>query len=617
MKARTLEAIRQEHEARRDAHARAHAALDAKAGRLGLLQLGAFLALVVFGVSAWSRGDAWLGWLAAASVVVFVGLRLVQARLLVRRDEAEARRDVHVRHLLRLDGRASELPASGSAPPGHPYAVDIDLVGAGSLQQRIDVTHTRRGEALLSAWLCAPADRDTIRERQRAVRELAFGAEETEVSHGAAEALRESLEAYAGPSERLDGAPFLAFTQRAPLVGLPLVVAMHALPLLLAGLFVASELGLVPSAAWLAVLGVQVVVSFAFKRRCVDAFQLVAARRGYAEAFARMLSLVETTPFAAPLLARIRERVHLEGRPPSKYMARLDRWAGLAEFHTQFPIHFFVDLFVLWDLNVLWRLERWNADVGRGLEDAFEAIGELEALASFAALLAGDPDAIMPELADDAVPLQADGLAHPLLPTDRRVANDLVMPAAQGAALVVTGSNMAGKSTLLRAVGANLALALAGGPVVARRFAFSPVRLRASMRVDDSLQRGASYFHAELEKLRSVVADADAEPPIFFLLDELLRGTNARARHLGARAILQHLLRHGASGLAATHDVALAELEEETSGRVVNVHFTDVMEGDEMIFDYRLRPGVVRTSNALRLLQLAGIELDQVDDRIA
>jgi DNA mismatch repair ATPase MutS len=170
---------------------------------------------------------------------------------------------------------------------------------------------------------------------------------------------------------------------------------------------------------------------------------------------------------------------------------------------------------------------------------------------------------------------------------------------------------MAGKSTLLRSVGLNIALALAGGPVVARRFQLSAVRLRASMRIDDSLQRGASYFHAELTKLRTVVFESEAEPPLFFLLDELLRGTNAKARHLGARAVLAHLLDHGACGIAATHDIALAALADERP-HVENVHFTDVMLDDEMVFDYRLREGVVRTSNALRLLEMAGIQIADV-----
>ncbi len=174
---------------------------------------------------------------------------------------------------------------------------------------------------------------------------------------------------------------------------------------------------------------------------------------------------------------------------------------------------------------------------------------------------------------------------------------------------------MAGKSTLLRSVGLNIALAFAGGPVIAERMRISPLRLRASMRIDDSLQRGASYFHAELGKLRSVVEDAEDSPPIFFLLDELLRGTNARARHVGARAVLRHLLDRDANGITATHDIALSRLEEEHPQSVRNVHFTDVMKDGEMLFDYQLRDGVVKTSNALRLLQMAGVEVE-VDDQL-
>jgi DNA mismatch repair ATPase MutS len=174
---------------------------------------------------------------------------------------------------------------------------------------------------------------------------------------------------------------------------------------------------------------------------------------------------------------------------------------------------------------------------------------------------------------------------------------------------------MAGKSTLLRAVGVNVALALAGGPVCAESMRVPRVRLRASMRAEDSLEAHASYFHAELQKLRTVVEQAEAEPPVLFLLDELLRGTNARARHLGARAVLLHLLKRSALGLVATHDVALSVLEREHPGQIHNVHFTDVIEDGEMRFDFRLREGVVRTSNALRLLAMAGIEVD-ADDQL-
>jgi DNA mismatch repair ATPase MutS len=246
--------------------------------------------------------------------------------------------------------------------------------------------------------------------------------------------------------------------------------------------------------------------------------------------------------------------------------------------------------------------------VGGRLSDWFLALAELEALCAFAALAELDPDATMPELCDERTPLTAAGLAHPLLLPGARVANDLTLR-GPGTALVVTGSNMAGKSTLLRSLGQNVALALAGAPVIAEAMRVPRVRLRASMRADDSLEAGSSYFHAELSKLKRVIDHAEQAPPVLFLLDELLRGTNARARHVGAKAVLLHLLARSGTGLCATHDVELAGLGQTDPAHIENVHFTDVMIGGEMRFDYRLRPGIVRTSNALRLLAMAGVEV--------
>ncbi|MBJ73742.1 MAG: DNA mismatch repair protein MutS [Sandaracinus sp.] len=603
---------RAEHTRREKRWADEVARLEGSASRLSLGRLVLFLVVIVLAGTGFSQDDALSLGGAGLATAAFFALVLLHGRTLAARDRAEAHRAVHARHLKRLDGAWTELPPSGKAPPGHAYAGDIDLLGAGSLAQRIDVTHTVRGEATLGAWLGGPADDATLRARQEAVRELAADLD-----------FREHLEAAAGRvggEGKLDPSPFLSFTAREPFVlGSPLAILIHVSPLVVLGLWIAGGIGALPGWAWLAALGAQSLLALGLASRAVDAFQLIAARRGYVEAFQSMLVQVERARFESPLLRRLQERLSIgEGeraRPPSAYMARLDRWAGFAEFHTQFPIHFVVNLATLYDLHVLLRLERWNADVGQGLDDAFTALGELEALASLATLLHGDPDARLPELVAEPVPFEAEALAHPLLAPGERVANDVRMPAAEGAALIVTGSNMAGKSTLLRAVGLNVALALAGGPVVAKRLRLARVRLRASMRVDDSLQQGASYFHAELTKLRSVVEGADEAPPLFFLLDELLRGTNARARHVGARAILEHLLARRACGLAATHDIALAKLADEHPGRVENVHFTDVMRDGEMIFDYRLQPGVVKTSNALRLLEMAGIEVE-VDDAL-
>jgi DNA mismatch repair ATPase MutS len=297
-------------------------------------------------------------------------------------------------------------------------------------------------------------------------------------------------------------------------------------------------------------------------------------------------------------------------------MRRLHGWVSASELRRQFLFHVIANPFVLWDLHVLRGLERWNRDVGSHTASWFETVGELEALASLATLLDGDATTTMPEIVASDAPFVARALAHPLLPPGSRVPNDVVLR-GPGTVLIVTGSNMAGKSTLLRAVGVNVALALAGGPVCAAHLRVPRVRLRASMRAEDSLQRGASYFHAELNKLRNVIENVETSPPILFLLDELLRGTNAKARHIGGRAVVLHLLARGGMGLVATHDVALGRLADEFPAKAENAHFTDVVVGGEMRFDYRLRPGVVRTSNALRLLALAGVDVPPDDADLA
>lgn len=601
------EPILQRHQKREREHAAVADALDARATTLSLGRLLLFVAALVLVGAGYSAADWLLLGPGLGTVVLFFALVFLHARTEAARDEARARAEVHARHQLRAGARFLELPVPETrAVPDHPYAADIDLTGPGSLVQRIDVSRTVLGERALVALLSRPVDRETIAARQEAVAELAEDLD-----------FRESLEAFGARAHgkgKLDPAPFLAFTKKERVVGGALVAIIHLLPLAVAGALVAGGLGLVPGYLWLILFGVQTLLALAMAGRAIDVFQLVAARRGYVEAIQRMLVLADEEKLEATPLKALQERLRIGGQRPREYMARLDRWAGFAEFYTQFPLHFFVNIATLYDLHVLFRLERWNREVGAGLEDAFAALGDLEAMNSLATLAAIDPSATFPTVHEEPTPLQAEGLAHPLLAPDVRVANDVAFP-TPSSALIVTGSNMAGKSTLLRSVGLNIALALAGGPVVAERFELSPVRLRASMRIDDSLQRGASYFHAELTKLRTVVGEADAEPPIFFLLDELLRGTNARARHIGARAVLTHLLDRGASGLAATHDVALADLEKSYPGRIANVHFTDVMRDGEMLFDYELREGVVRTSNALRLLQMAGVEVE-VDDHV-
>jgi DNA mismatch repair ATPase MutS len=291
-------------------------------------------------------------------------------------------------------------------------------------------------------------------------------------------------------------------------------------------------------------------------------------------------------------------------------MAALERIVGFVDARHNEVFRFVIGPLLMWDVHCAVALSRWRARAGRRVRRWLEVIGDTEALASLAAFAFEHPGFGWPE--PSAVPLlEASGLAHPLIPADRRVGNDVHLPEA-GRALVVTGSNMSGKSTLLRTIGINAVLAFAGAPVCARSMRIGPMRIATSMRVQDSLSQGVSHFYAEILRLKRIVdwaaqRDADA---VLFLLDEILHGTNSRERVRGASAVVRDLLAHGAMGVVSTHDLGITALERHLPGRVHNAHFEEQVDGTDMTFDYLLRPGIVQSSNALRLMRAVGIPVD-------
>jgi hypothetical protein len=601
-----LDAILQTHAKLRDRFAAEAEQLESKGARLSLLRLITFLAVVVLLGGAFLDRSGLLFGLGLAALVGFFVAVAAHGRTIAAQERAQYRRDTHIRHISRAGLGWTRFPSKGDAivPRDHAYAWDIDLVGQGSLFQRIDVTHTHLGEQTLVTWLAAASDIATARARQVAVLELRDQLE-----------LRRELEVAAAnaKAEKLDASRVQA------LVELPLVFPQKpwlrplsfVLPILTIAAIVLGSLDIVPHTLWVLFAVGQTLLLMRVGPELRNSLDVSAAKAPALQAYKSMLLVLEQAEWHSPLLKSLQEKVKVEGVKPSAQLARLAFWVSLAEARLNI-FGIVLNTFLLWDLHVLHGLEGFVRDVGRRVNTWFAALAELEALSAFACLAELDPSATMPELLDERAPLRAAGMAHPLLSPEQRVANDLNLR-GPGTALVVTGSNMAGKSTLLRSVGLNIALALAGAPVIARSMQVPRVRVRASMRADDSLEAGSSYFHAELSKLKRVISDAENAPPVFFLLDELLRGTNARARHVGARAVLVHLLDRSGTGLCATHDVELAALGNQDEKRIENVHFTDVMVNGEMVFDYRLRPGIVRTSNALRLLALAGIDVPSAE----
>jgi DNA mismatch repair ATPase MutS len=263
---------------------------------------------------------------------------------------------------------------------------------------------------------------------------------------------------------------------------------------------------------------------------------------------------------------------------------------------------------LLWDLHLAYGLERWRSASGPALRRWLLAIGEMEALSSLAGFGYEHPEYVYPEFVVESPLFDAAGIAHPLLPLDGAVANDVNLGGGLHV-LVVSGSNMSGKSTLLRTIGVNAVLAQAGAPVRANRLRLSPLAVGASIRIHDSLQSGESRFYAEILRLRQIVAQASETPPVLFLIDEFLHGTNSHDRRIGAEAIVRGLVERGAIGLITTHDLALADIGESLGSRGANVHFEDHLEDGRMCFDYRMRPGIVRKSNAIALMRSVGLEV--------
>jgi DNA mismatch repair ATPase MutS len=263
---------------------------------------------------------------------------------------------------------------------------------------------------------------------------------------------------------------------------------------------------------------------------------------------------------------------------------------------------------MLWSTQFTFAIEAWRRDCGAALGRWLDAIGEFEALCSLAGYAYENPDDPFPEIVEDATCLEGEDLRHPLLPRDRCVPNTVRL-GKDLQLLVVSGSNMSGKSTLLRTVGVNVVLALAGAPVRATRLRLSPLAVGATLRVQDSLQSGTSQFYAEILRLRSIMELTRGSVAVLFLLDEILHGTNSHDRAIGAEAVVRGLVERGAIGLVTTHDLALAKVADALDPRAANVHFQDHLEDGKMAFDYKLHAGVVRKSNALELMRAVGLKV--------
>ena len=536
---------------------------------------------------------------------IFLSLVLRHRRLRTRMHYATLLRDINNCSLQKLGGdwETSEDDGGDFRDDGHHYSSDLDIFGRASLYQWVNTAKTFEGRRRLrDLFLGLVGDINDIGERQAAVSELAqmltwrqrFLAEGMMASHSIT-GDTERLVAWAKESNALFRKPWIiALTRICPAI---------TLTLCLTGLF----LKLLPWVWPITALGFQFLLLASRAKERHSTFNITEKYADDLRAYHKMLEHYETRTFTSSRLKTIREVLgSTTGREAHRQIKGLSRIISSVSDRRN-GMYIIFNTLVLWDFQVMIALERWKQNTGHCLEAWLNALGEIEALASLAVIRFDNPHWVMPLLCDDAEAVfAAEGLGHPLL-SERRVCNDVSI-GNQARVLLITGSNMSGKSTLLRTVGINLVLAYAGAPVCATLLRASLMSIHTSMRVNDSLGDNISSFYAELLRIKAIVNAASLGTKIFFLLDEVFKGTNSLDRHTGATVLISKLSETNAIGLVSTHDLELSELGQP-AGKIANYHFREYYEDGRICFDYKLRPGPSTTRNALHLMKLAGIDV--------
>lgn len=505
------------------------------------------------------------------------------------------------------------LAPEAAADESHPYLRDLDLFGPASVRALMGLTPSATGSGTLRAWLLRASPIGKVRARQAAGRALAADPDG-----------RDALAIEGLLVDRVDRSEWHAFLEwldRPPLFGdagafsatLPrwAVPVALALPPVTLGIFVAWAVGAIPAVAWIVPLVIQSALAWRWGRALTPYFDRASSKspglRRHHPLFAAWEAYETEEPELREILARLTDA---SGLLASEEIRRLERWLDAADSRASM-LHFVFAAAFLWDVHVAAGLERWRARVGGEVRGWFVALGELEALSALATLAHDQPEWCFPRLREGTPGLEADGLGHPLLSDEERKTSDIRLD-PPGRFLLVTGSNMSGKSTFLRSLGLAAVLGQAGSVVCARRAEMAPLRTFTSMRIHDSLTEGVSLFMAELLRLKALVDAADAgddHPALLYLVDEVLQGTNSEERRVAARRIITHLLSTRSIGAVTTHDLALHE-EPGLDRASTKVHFRETVgeRGDEVLtFDYKLRPGLATSRNALKLLKIVGL----------
>jgi MutS domain V len=571
--------------------------------RLGNLRL---LLVIAALVAVWWRLErsGFSAWWLLLPVLLFVALAVFHARVLRMRSCAERAVEVYRRGLARIEDRwigsgqkGDRIDLSSSL-----YATDLDLFGHGSLFELLSQARTRMGEDTLASWLLVPSSPEEIGERNAAIVELRTRLDFREDMAVLGEDRKGGdlkIGVHPDALTRWAEAPTQLASQGLRWFALLLAVAA------IAAAAVWGELGI--KAPFFSVLVIEGIILTVLRKPTKEILESTPRALEDIRLLASLLARLDREQFEAPRLQAIKHRLTSHHLLASRAIARLNTIVQCIYSLDNAAMRL-LNAPLLYSVQVAYAAEAWRRNHGSAVRDWLGAVGELEALVSLAAYSYEHPADPFPEFVEGEPTFDAVQLGHPLIAAAKCVRNSVSI-CGETRVLLVSGSNMSGKSTLMRAVGINTVLAMAGAPVRAERMRLTPLRVGASILVNDSLLEGSSRFYAEITRLRNICILAEERPPVLFLLDELLQGTNSRDRLIGAEAVVSALVESGAIGLISTHDLALTNIATVAKGRLRNVHLQDEIVDGKMRFDFLMRDGVVPKSNGIELMRLIGLKV--------
>jgi hypothetical protein len=566
--------------------------------RFGNIRLLLVIATLIAAWFSFHR-DAFSPWWLLLSLVIFLAIAILHAKVLRQRACAERAVDIYRKGRARIEDRWAGTGQSGSRIDVHSslYATDLDLFGSGSLFELLSLARTRMGEDTLAAWLLSPSPVAHLAQRHAAVAELR---NRLDLREDIA-ILGEDLKVGIHPEALIEWAEAPNQLTRAWLRWLCLLLAFAAI----AAAVVWAELG--TKTPFFAIVIVESIITASLRKQTATVFHATEHALEDLQLLSLLLARLEQEQFETPRLQALKAQLSSHHLPASKAIARL---GTIVEYVRSLDntIMRVLNIPLLYAVQVAYAAEAWRNAHGAAVRSWLAAIGEVEALLSLSGYSYEHPADPFPEFLEGPPCFNAEQIGHPLIPAAKCVRNNVDV-CGETRVLLISGSNMSGKSTLMRAVGINTVLAMAGAPVRAQRLQLTPLQIGASILINDSLQEGSSRFYAEITRLRQICDLAEKNPPVLFLLDELLQGTNSKDRLIGAEGVVRALLASGAIGLISTHDLALTNIGEQKDPRLHNVHLQDEIEDGKMKFNFKVHDGVVTKSNGIELMRLIGLKV--------